>query len=149
MTATFRFVSMSATLPLVGLAACDPTPRPPTEAEARRMIEFAFRAGAGRMVGVKSFSQTGGRRYGTAFGAPHYALTWHAELEFLDHAFWCYPFTVHPYDRKNLRLVGAKEVQRYDSGFVDGSITFIYNEYADKGWQLEDTKYSDTSRVCR
>lgn len=59
-----------------------------------------------------------------------------------------------PYDVKKLALArGAKEVQRYDSGFVDGSITFVYDEangyHAEKGWQLHETNYGDTIRGCR
>jgi hypothetical protein len=117
------------------------------------MIDFGVTVGAGSLARVVSFSQTGGRRYGTGFGSQYYALMWHAGLEFSDHALWCYPFTVRPYDQRKLGLVGAKEMQRYDSGFVDGSIIFVYNEangdHAQKGWQVEETKYSDTSRVCK
>ncbi len=146
-------VAVPAALLLLVLAACDLTPSPPTGAEARRMIEFAFRTGAGPLVRVDSFLSIGERR-GTALGAPFYVLTWHAKFEFSDHALWCYPFTVLPYDVKKLALArGAKEVQRYDSGFVDGSITFIYNAangyHVVKGWQLHETNYSDTNRGCR
>lgn len=118
------------------------------------MIEFAFRVGAGPLVRMASFSQTGGRRYGTAFGSQYYAFTWHAEIEFADHALWCYPFTVRPYNRRELALLhGAQEVQLGDHGSVDGDITLIYNAangyHVGKGWQLQKTTYSDTSRLCR
>jgi hypothetical protein len=152
MTSTDCAPSAFVALLLVALAACYPSP--PTEADARHIIESDLRAADTALVRLATFSKTGGARRSMEFGGPIYTLTWRAELAFSDDALWCYPFTVRRYGRQQDRhSPGAREMHRGDSGSVNGSFTFSYNEqagvHAGKGWRLEETKYGDSSRSCR